>query len=356
MRILHLIPALGHNGASRQVEILAHGLHRQGHQVDVCQLCAATAANARLEKAGISVHSLGWTRRIDPLPLWRLRGLLRGARPDIVHAWGRTPLRTLALVGRKLLGRVVLSRPFVWDQRQPTTALDRWLLGKVARIVVQNDAEAALAEGLPDEKIAVVSPGIALEENEATPAEDWPRSGRKVMCLGPLARHKGHRNAVWTFDFLKFIFEDLQLIFVGDGPDEAYLRQMARNVRRDDATHFLPPRPGAAGSMAQADVCWIPSVRGGGTQATLEAMLARRPVIACQVPSLDGLIVDGESGYCIPADDKVSMARRTRQILLDPGLGRRLGSQARERVLQHFGAGQFVERCQRIYQQVNGER
>ena len=356
MRILCLVPSLAHNGASKQLELLAHALQRQGEKVEVCQLGPASTASAQLEKAGIRLHSLCWKRRIDPAPLWRLHGIVRDLRPDVVHVWGRTALRSFALVGRKFLDRVVLSQPFVWHERQPTSALDRWLFRKVARIIVRSEAEASLAraQGLFLEKIAVVPPGIAAEEYTPAGTEDrrtWPR---RIVCLGPLERHKGFRNAVWTFDFLRIVFEDLHLIFVGDGPDEAYLRQMAQNLRRTDAVHFLPPRAGAAACPAEADVSWVPSLRGGGTQATLEAMLAGRPVIACQVPSLAGLIVDGQSGFCIAPDDKVNLARRTRQLLLDPVLARQLGAQARERALQHFSAKSFVERCQRTYLEAAG--
>ena len=291
------------------------GLHRQGEQIEVCQFAAALGrdAGAGWNRAGIVVHSLGWTRRIDPVPLWRLHGILSRARPDIVHAWGRTALRALALVGRKLLDRVVLSQPFVWDQRQPTSALDRWLFRKVARIIVQGEAEASsgqisgLVSGKDRRGAARASP------SRSTPALHRGRRrrtgvpGRARLCAS--VRWKGTRDFAMPCGrsiFCGSIFEDLHLVFVGDGPDETHLRQMARNLRRDDATHFLQPCRDAAACLAQADVCWVPSVRGGGTQATLEAMLAGRAVIACQVPSLDGLIVDGQSGFCIPPDDKVA--------------------------------------------------
>ena len=205
MRLLYLIPSLGHGGAGKQLEMLAQTLH-QHLQVEVCQFAAPSDASARLEQAGIKVHSLSWTRRIDPLPLWRLHGIVRDHRPEVVHVFGRKALRRFALVGRKLLDRVVLSQPFAWDQRQPTTALDRWLYRKVARIMVQGEAEAALgkSQGLFLEKIAVVPPGIADNLAEPAQAEDWRAWPRKIVCVGPLARHKGHRNAIWTFDFLRY--------------------------------------------------------------------------------------------------------------------------------------------------------
>ena len=90
-------------------------------------------------------------------------------------------------------------------------------------------------------------------------------------------------------------------------------------------------------------------MRGGGIQVLLEAMLAERPIVATQVPSLEGLIIDGQSGFCTPPDDKVSMARRTRQILLDPALGQQLSAQACKRALEHFSARLFIERYQQTY-------
>ena len=244
MRLLYLIPSLGHGGAGKQLEMLAQTLH-QHLQVEVCQFAAPSDA------------SPGWSKRASRCILWAGPGGSILCRSGSCTALSATigprsfmssdarRLRCFALVGRKLLDRVVLSQPFAWDQRLLTTALDRWLYRKVARIMVQGEAEAALgkSQGLFLEKIAVVPPGIADNLAEPAQAEDWRAWPRKIVCVGPLARHKGHRNAIWTFDFLRYRFEDLHLVFVGDGPDEAYLRRMADNARRPMRPTFCRPGP-----------------------------------------------------------------------------------------------------------------
>ena len=359
MRVLHFIPRLDHNGASRQLELLARAMLHEGHQIEVCQLGPPSARSERLRQAGMVVHSLPSKRWIDPAPLFQLHRLLRRFQPDLIHAWHRNMVRNLALVGRKYLSRVVVSRPFVWDRAAPLTAWDRWLLNRVARIVVQSDTEAHLGreQGLFLEKIAVVLPGID-EDEQRRPTEPAPLeglgspAGRKIVCVGPLERHKGFRDAVWTFDMLRFIFPDLQLVFVGEGSDRSELKRLAENIDCGQVTHFIGSQANVSECLALADVCWIPSQTGGGTQTTLEAMLLGRPVVACRVPSLNGLIADGVSGFCIPPGDKVGLARRTRQILLDSALAERLGAQARKRVLDHFSARKFVECCQRTYAEV----
>ena len=369
MRFLHLIPRLDHNGASRQLELLARAMVHEGNQIEVCQFGPPSAVSERLRQAGIAAHSLPSNRWIDPASLFQLHGLLRRFQPDLIHAWHRNILRTLALVGRKYLGRVVVSRPFVWDHAGRLSALDRWLLNRAARVVVQGDSEAHLGkeQGLFLEKMALIPPGI---EEDRQPWRAEPREGpdsshtirpltglgspaaRKIVCVGPLERHKGFRDAVWAFDILRYIFPDLQLVFVGEGPDRPELERMAENLECGQATQFIGRQFGVSECLALADVCWIPSQTGGGTQTTLEAMLLGRPVVACRVPSLHGLIVDGDSGFCIPPGDKVSLARRTRQILLDGGLAERLGAQARQRVLDQFSARQFIKRFQRTYAEV----
>jgi len=354
MRFLYLIPSLAPSGASRQLEFLAQHQHRNGHQVEVCQFDEESSSAEHLRQQGMRVHSLVWKHAFDPLPLWHLHGLLRDLRPELIHVWHTSILRTLAVVGRKYLGRVVLSQPFSWRQNLGFSTVDRWLLRRVARVVVQSEVEARLGmdQGMFLDKIAVIPPGAVGQAFQADAKINWAAWPRKIVCVGPFERHKGHRDAIWAFDILRHIFEDAHLVFAGDGSDRPGLEKMARDAGCDHLTHFVDPAEGVADCLAQADICWIPSRRGGGGQTTLEAMLASIPVVACQVPSLHGLIIDGESGFIVPPGDKVAIARRTRQLFLDPDLARRLGSQARQRVLRHFSAPLFVERCRQTYQEV----
>ena len=349
MRLLHFIPRLDQNGAGRQLAMIASAMHENGAQVEVCQFAAPSAESERLERAGIVVHSLPSKRWINPGYIFEMHRLLGRFQPNLIHVWHRPVLRTLAMISPKSIGRVVLSRPFVWDRTGRVSALDRWLLNRVARIVVQDPAEALVGKklGLFLDKLVVIPPGI--DDGLVVSRNASGGIGQKIVCVGPIERHKGFGDAVWTFDMLRYIFPDLQLVIVGDGPDRPRLQRLADDLECRSAVHFVGLQDDVAGYLAQADVCWIPSQTGGGTQTTLEAMLQARPIVACRVPSLHGLIVDDDSGFTIVPGDKVSLANRTRRILLDRDLGERLGNQARRRVLEHFPAKRFAEQYQRTY-------
>jgi glycosyltransferase involved in cell wall biosynthesis len=233
--------------------------------------------------------------------------------------------------------------------------VDRWLLKRVARVVVQGDAEAELGQrqGLFLDKIAVIPPGIAGEVAAPNPVRsDEGRAKRNIVCIGPLEGHKGYRDALWSFDILRYVFDDVRLRYVGDGPERSSLERFGANLDCTERVEFLGNVADVSSLLAEADICWIPSRRGGGTQATLEAMQAGLPVVACGVPNLHGLIVDGHSGFVIAPGDKVNLARRTRQILIDRELARRLGDQARQRAHNQFAARHFVQRCRRTYLEI----
>src|SRR6516225_9326586 len=96
-KILFVLPTLDYSGAAKQIALLAEGLPRAQFQVRVAALASAGPAADRLESAGVPVERLAHFRRFDLAALWRLRRLARDFRPDVIHTWGRTPLRAVAL-------------------------------------------------------------------------------------------------------------------------------------------------------------------------------------------------------------------------------------------------------------------
>jgi glycosyltransferase involved in cell wall biosynthesis len=65
----------------------------------------------------------------------------------------------------------------------------------------------------------------------------------------------------------------------------------------------------------------------------LEAMAVGRPVVGMKRTELEELVRDGETGFLLDPADKRTLAMRTRTLLDDPGLARRLGEAGQQRVL-----------------------
>lgn len=68
----------------------------------------------------------------------------------------------------------------------------------------------------------------------------------------------------------------------------------------------------------------------------LEAMACGRPVIGSSVGGITYTVVDGETGFLVPARDPEKLAKRLYQLLMEPELRERMGQAARMRVEQEF--------------------
>ena len=76
-----------------------------------------------------------------------------------------------------------------------------------------------------------------------------------LMTLGQLTADHGFRDAVWAFDVLKFVYPDIHLVIVGDGPERDRLVHFSHRLGGHDIrTHFVRAHPSAALWMQQATV------------------------------------------------------------------------------------------------------
>ncbi|HYT89183.1 MAG TPA: glycosyltransferase family 4 protein [Gemmataceae bacterium] len=349
MKILNLIPSLASDGAAAQLALLATGLPRDRFEVQVGLLGDADGLPTSLAAGLVPVTALGWTRLLDPRPLWRLRRLVRDFRPDVIHAWRPGALRALAIAVGRPQARLVVSHPFATARGgEKPSRLDRWLLGRADRVVASGEAEAdrCLRAGVPPAKVVVLRPGVA-----SAPLAGTPGARRALLCAGRLEPHKGFREAIWAFDVLRMLYDELRLLLVGDGPDLPRLRRFVARTGAE-AVEFVGARPDVPALMSGAEAVWVPSLADGGVRVALEAMAAGRPVVASRLPGLAEVIVEGETGFLVPPGDKIALARQTRLLLDDVALRARMGQAGRERVLREFSAMAAVSAAGALYEEL----
>src|SRR2546428_197503 len=126
--VLLVIPELIYSGAASELCLLALGLRRECFQVRVCVLGKDAMLPRALGKAGVEIEVLGWNRAIDLPALWRLGRLLHAFRPDVIHVWRLSALRTLLLAGGGGTRLIVSSLFRARAQGKALGILDRGLL------------------------------------------------------------------------------------------------------------------------------------------------------------------------------------------------------------------------------------
>jgi glycosyltransferase involved in cell wall biosynthesis len=364
-RVLCLIPSLDYSGAAKQLTLLASHLIRDQFHLRVGVLQRTGPFAKQLSAAGVAMDVLGRGRAIDPGLFLRLRQLQRSFQPHVIHAWGREALRAVAWAGGRRGAAIVVSHP--WpppeDERRDGASwlVDRWLLRRADRVVVQGPVEVQRSRrlGVDEERLVVIPPGVLFAQNPATEAATGPvpvpPGARWLVCVGPIARHKGFHDALWAFDILKYLYNDLHLLVIGEGPDRERLEQFGHAIHILDRVHFLGPRLDVTELMVRSELVWVLSRARAGLNVALEGMAAGRPVLAWRLPAQAEIIADGETGFLVPLGDKALLARQTRVLLDDDVLRRRMGEAGQKRVAEHFSVDSFIRRFGQLYEKVSGE-
>ncbi len=350
MKIVQVIDALDASGAATQLRLLAPELVRADIDLQIVCLGEAAPWHNELAQAGVPVHVLHWTRWFDPGALWRLRGLLRQMQPDLVHVWRRTTLRAVALVARELLPRVVASAPLPTNGRLPWW--DRLLIQRTRGVAVNGLGERQLCAslGIDTPKLHVVPAATEFAE----PAmECAARTERRIVCVAKLERESGVRDAIWTLDILNYLFPDAKLLIAGEGPHRAELEAFTACTEQANV-RFLGEVDKPGELLRDADVCWVTSHDNRGRQTALDAMAAGCPVVGYDVPCLRDLIVNGATGFLVPVADRVSLARRTRNLFEQPPLRERIVAAALEQVRQSFNVPLAAARWSELYRRLAG--
>jgi glycosyltransferase involved in cell wall biosynthesis len=108
-----------------------------------------------------------------------------------------------------------------------------------------------------------------------------------------------------------------------------------------------------AAAYGLANVVVVPSVYLDACPlVNLEAMAARKPVIATCHGGSPEIVQDGVTGYIVNPFDTARFAGRLVDVLTDDGLRTRLGNAGYERYLRQFTQERFAERMSAIFDEV----
>lgn len=306
-----------------------------------------SALAERLEKEGgvtILRERIGNLSFLNPLKLWRLYRFFRGNRIRTVVMALPSDVKAAGLAAR-LAGvrNIVFRRGIAVPTRD--TALNRFLFRRVLTKLICNSEEtrrSVLANNpglIAPERTFLVHCGFDVAEFDAQPATPLVerRPGETIIgTAGRLTRQKGQRFLIEAARLLKDRGLSFRVLIAGQGELEAELKALAKGLDVEDRVQFLGFVPDMKGFHATLDIFALPSLWEGFCYAQVEAMTLERPVVAFNVSSIPEVVIDGETGYLVPAEDVRAFADRLEALIRDPALCRRMGAQGRRRVIENF--------------------
>lgn len=173
-------------------------------------------------------------------------------------------------------------------------------------------------------------------DGPAKPADDRPT----VLFVGRFNDpRKNTRLLLEAIATVKAEFPAVRLLLIGDEPN-ADLRRAIENYGLEDAVEWLDYVDNAdlPDYYRGADAFAIPSKQEGLAIVGLEAMACGTPVVSTDCGGPEGYIRDGENGYLVDGAVATAFADRLCVLLGDRDVGDRLGTNARELIVEKYAA------------------
>jgi len=370
MRIAIVTSRLDVGGTERHIARILPALQRRGLDMALYVMERGGALEAEIAAQGIRVEGpspggmLHWPKAALSLASW-----LRRERPDVVHFFLPRPyvFGSLAaeLAGQRLR---LMSRRSLTDYRAKYP-----LLGSIERFLhrrtfgILGNSQAVIdqlgAEVDDPGKLALIHNGIEMPSPVFTGSRrrvrdmlQIPGDALVIAVVANLIAYKGHRDLLAALALIKDRLPapnspvSWRLLAIGrDDGVGAELKASAQALGMADNMRWLGERNDVDELLAASDIFVLPSHQEGFSNALLEAMAARLPVVATAVGGNRDAIVDNETGLLVPPRDPRALAAAILSLADNPDLRRSFGDAGRRRVEQHFSLPACVDRYERLY-------
>jgi len=350
-------------GSVVQMYQLARGLAARGHRVAVVTRPGGEIP-ARARAEGLEVVELPLSHEFDLRSARRLARVYEQRRVDLVHAH-KGIAHSVALEATFFSKR----RPLLVANRGVSFPLDlfnRWKyrvrLSAVIAVCEDIKRIVVASGGLPPERVHVVYAGVDPTVFDPPAADggrirrEWGvRDDKKLLVQVSAREYKGWRDLLSGAARLAREHPELVTALVAC-PDDAVKEEVASQARAlgiGERVLAIGYRQDMPDVLAAADVVADLSWGGLGITGTLrEAMALEKPVIASTAGGNPELVEDGRSGLLVAPRDPAAFAAALSRLLDDPGLGRRLGLAARERILAGFTVERRLDRIEALYRRL----
>jgi glycosyltransferase involved in cell wall biosynthesis len=229
------------------------------------------------------------------------------------------------------------------NDRREVKLLKRRTLQRAAWVITQTGAESEKVRRYGGRAVTVPN---GIDTDHFAPAPDAEREPGLIVCAARLDDSQKRQSDL--IRALALLDEPWRLELIGTGPDEARLRELARELGvggRVTFTGFLHDKDAVRASFRRCSVFALVSAFEGLPLALLEAMSCGSPAVGSDIPAIAEVIEDGVSGSIVPQG---SPERIAEAIAAVGARSEQYSQAARKSIVRRFGAERMGEELERL--------
>ena len=296
---------------------------------------------------------------------------LRDWDADLVHCHSAVVGTILARIGAYLAGVPLISHVHIENKfsdigwiRKLQIILDNITAIVADKIITISNAtkSSLINQGISSNKITVIHNGISLTEQlDNIPDIDHLRSTlglqKNSHIVGTVARLcpvKGQREFILAARNICNHYPNTEFLVIGDdyefeGKYRSDLGNLVKELGLEEFVHFLGFRSDVRRLIHCFEIFVLPSWIEGLPVTILEAMAARKPVVATSVGGVPELVFDGETGILVSPRDVLGLSKAIQSLLDQPDIAHQMGNKGYEYVHKEFTHEKMWTQVQQLY-------
>ncbi len=373
--VLQVLPRLESGGVERGTVEIAAALGEAGWRAYVAAEPGRLVDD--LARVGATFVELPLASK-NPLTLARNAGrlarLVREHDVDVVHARSRAPAWSALAAARRT------ERPFVTTFHSIYSGSANALKRRYNAVMTRGDVVIAISDyvarhiaahyGPQPARVRTVPRAVdtALFDPDRVDPERvrrlrdaWGLAGdaATIVLPGRVTRRKGHLQLVGAL--ARLARRDVRALCVGpDTGDGRYRREVeaaARAAGVAERVVFTGQCDDMPAAYLLADVVAVPSVETPEAfgRVSVEAQAMGRPVVVSRLGGLPETLIEGRTGWSVPAGDDAALAHALATSLeLEAAERASFAARARTFVVEHYALARMTEATLAIYRELAG--
>ena len=350
-------------GAERQIFELAKRINKAAYQLILASLeCGGSAPPDIAEATGCRLEAFPVKR------IYGLSGILEGFRfarflkknnVDVLMTyhfssdiwgtfWARIAGVPVIISNRRDIG--------FWRKKHHVLAY-RFVNRGVTRIVTNTQANKRLIieqECLSEDKIQVIYNGVSQpvtsDQEPATRDQfDISEKDLAIMHVANIRLVKGHQYLLQAFAKIIPQYPHVKLVLIGEDRMGGQMQELAKSLQIENHVVFAGKQENVRELLGLADICVLPSLSEGMSNAILEYMIAGKPVVATRVGGTPELVENGRNGLLVEKENIEQLANALLSLIHDQEKRKQLGEKGREIAKEKFSMQTMVFNYERIF-------
>lgn len=295
----------------------------------------------------------------------KIKRELNGIKIDCVHS------NTLAVLLGAIYAKIFRIK-HLWHVHEiiqhPKIIISiyKFLLKNLSSIIIYNSHATALHWGINSKKIITqvihngvtyLNPQIATNEHESFRNQIAKISNQKIVIalLGRISRLKGQRLLLKAFENCCLNHNNCILLFVGDPPkgQEFYqteLESLIEQSPKKDSIKIIPFQKNISEIYELSTIIVIPSTEPESFgMIALEAMIAKKPVVAAGHGGILELIEHNKTGLIFEPNNEIALSQELKRLIEDKSLTDTLVTAAFEKAQYEFPLSKYINSFESVY-------